>query len=78
MDLNDLEGATTAPLLTDSTASTASPKKKITVQEYHRHKATEEQQATTFLDQDENGEDLDYKDFEPQDNRPTSRSAIRH
>ena len=43
------------------------PKKKITIQEYNHCKATEEQWAATFLDQDENGEDLDYEDFKPQD-----------
>ena len=66
MNLDSLEGATTAPP-PFSSATLALPKKKITIQEYHRCKATEEQQVTTFLNQDENGEDLDYEDFDPQD-----------
>ena len=43
------------------------PKKKISIQEYNHHKAAEQQWAATYLDWDENGEDLDYEDFEPQD-----------
>ena len=30
-------------------------------------KATEQQRVSTYLNRDENGEDLDYEDFEPQD-----------
>ena len=44
--------------------ATVLPKNKITVQEYHCHKAVEEESKATFLDKDENGEELDYEDFE--------------
>ena len=42
MGLEGLEGTTTAPSLSD-TATLALAKKKITIQEYHHRKATEEQ-----------------------------------
>ena len=58
--------ATSVPLLSSSTMS-APPKKKISIQEYNCHNATEQQWAATYLDRDENREDLDYEDFEPQD-----------
>ena len=41
--------------------------KKISIQEYNHHKVTEQQRASTYLDRDKNGKDLDYEDFEPQD-----------
>ena len=75
-DLEGLEGATAAPLLSSSATMVPSPsssamsvpvKKKISIQEYNCHKATEQQRASTYLDRDENGEDLDYEDFELQD-----------
>ena len=75
-DLEGLEGTTTAPSLSSSTttaphpsspATSAPTKKKISIQEYNRHKATEQQLAATYLDRDENGEELDYEDFELQD-----------
>ena len=75
-DLDGLEGTTAAPSpsspttmappLSSSTMS-APTKKKISIQEYNSRKAAEQQQASTYLDRDENGEDLDYEDFEPQD-----------
>ena len=76
MDLEGLEGTTSAPPPSGSTASIP-PKKKITTQEYNHHKATEEQWVATFLDQDENGEDLDYEDFEPQDNTANIQISYR-
>ena len=73
-DLEGLEGTTAAPS-PSSSATTVPPlsvsatlvptKKKISLQEYNCCKATEQQQASTYLDRDENGED--YEDFEPQD-----------
>ena len=75
-DLEGLEGttaapspsssATTVPPLSSSTTS-APTRKKISIQEYNRHKAAEQQLAATYLNRDENGEELDYEDFEPQD-----------
>ena len=75
-DLEGLEGATVA-LQLSSSATTAPPpsssatsvpaKKKISIEEYNRCKAVEWQLASTYLDRDENGEDLDYEDFKPQD-----------
>ena len=76
-NLDDLEGTTTAPP-PSSSAMLAPPKKKITIQEYHCHKAAEEQWVTTFLDQDENGEDLDYEDFDPQDNLANIQISYRN
>ena len=76
MDLEGLEGATAAPSLSSSTttvpppsssATSAPTKKKISIQEYNHHKATQQQWASTYLNRDENGEDLDFEDFEPQD-----------
>ena len=75
-DLEGLEGDTTAPSPSSSTttapslsgsATSAPTKKKISIQEYNCRKATEQQQASTYLDRDKNRKDLDYKDFEPQD-----------
>ena len=76
MDLEGLEGATAAPQ-PSSSATTAPPlfsstilaptKKVISIEEYNRHWAAEWQLASAYLDRDENGEDLDYEDFEPQD-----------
>ena len=67
MNLDGLEGATTAPPLSGS-ATSVPPKKKISIQEYNHHKAAEQQWVATYLDQDENREDLDYEDFQLQDN----------
>ena len=67
MNLDGLEGATAAPP-PSSSATSAPPKKKISIQEYKHHKAAEQQWAATYLNQDKNGGDLDYEDFEPQDN----------
>ena len=50
-----------------SSATSAPAKKKISIEEYNCHKAAEQQLASTYLDRDENGEDLDYEDFELQD-----------
>ena len=75
-DLEGLEGATAAPSPSSSTTTvpplpgSAMPvptKKKISLQEYNCRKAAEQQWASTYLDRDENGEDLDYEDFKPQD-----------
>ena len=76
MNLDGLEGATTAPPLSSS-ATLVLPKKKITIQEYHCRKAAEEQWVTTFLDQDKNGEDLDYEDFDPQDDLANIQISYR-
>ena len=74
MDLEGLEGATTAPSLSSSSTMVPSPsssamlapaKKKISIQEYNCRKAAEQQWASTYLDRDENREDLNYEDFEP-------------
>ena len=76
-DLEGLEGATAA-LQSASPATTVPPpssfamsvpvkKKAISIEEYNRHKATEWELASAYLDKDENGEDLDYDDFEPQE-----------
>ena len=76
MDLEGLEGATTASPPSSSTTMVPSPsssttsvpaKKKISIQEYNCRKAAEQQRASTYLDRDENREDLDYEDFQPQD-----------
>ena len=75
-DLEGLEGTTTAPSPSSSAtmvpppSSSAVPapvKKKISIQEYNSRKAAEQQRASTYLDRDENGEELDYEDYEPQD-----------
>ena len=76
MDLAGLEGATAAPYPSSSTTmapclsspTTSAPtKKKIYIQEYNRRKATEQQLAAIYLNRDKKGEELDYEDFEPQD-----------
>ena len=76
-DLEGLEGATMAPQPSSSTtiapplssSATLAPVKKkiISIEEYNRRKVAEWQLASAYLDREENGEDLDYKDFEPQD-----------
>ena len=77
MDLEGLEGATAA-LQSSSPTTTAPPpsssatlvpakKKVISIEEYNHCKAAERQLASTYLNRDENGEDLDYEDFQPQD-----------
>ena len=75
-DFEGLEGATMAPSLSSSATTVLPPsssatlvpaKKKISIQEYNCHKAVEWQLVTAYLDRDENGEELDYEDFEPQD-----------
>ena len=77
MDLEGLEGTavalqssnptTMAPPLSSSTTSAPAKKKVILIEEYNHHKATEQQLASAYLGRDENGEDLDYEDFDPQD-----------
>ena len=77
MDLEGLEGATVAlqpsssanmvPPPSSSAASVPAKKKVISIEEYNHRWAAEWQLASTYLDRDENGEDLDYEDFEPQD-----------
>ena len=73
--LEVVEGATAAPEPSSSTRTSgqsestvpALEKKKITLDEYHRCKAVKQQQTAASLDLDENGERLDYDDFEPED-----------
>ena len=75
-DLEGLEGATAA-LQSASPATTAPPpsssaasvpvKKKVISIEYNRCKAAERELASVYLDKDENGEELDYDNFDPQD-----------
>ena len=66
-DLGGLEGATVALQLSSSattvpplssSATLAPAKKKISIEEYNRCKAVEWQLASTYLNRDENGEDL--------------------
>ena len=73
-DLEGLEGATVAPQPSSSTtmapppsssATLAPAKKKISIEEYNHCKAVERELVSTYLDRDENREDLDYEDFEP-------------
>ena len=74
--LGGVEGTTAAPKPSSSTMmsrqseSTAHvlEKKKITLDEYHCRKAMKQQQTATSLHLDENGERLDYDNFEPEDN----------
>ena len=77
MDLEGLEGATVAPqsaspatmapLLSSSAALVPVKKKAISIEEYNRCKAAERELASAYLDKDENGEELDYNNFDPQD-----------
>ena len=76
-DLEGLEGATaalqssnpatTVPPPSSSTTSVPAKKKVISIEEYNCRKAAERQLASAYLDRDENEEDLDYEDFNPQD-----------
>ena len=59
--------STMASKLSESTAPTPE-KKKITLDEYNRRKALKLQQTVASPNLDENGEHLDYDDFEPDDN----------
>ena len=59
-------GSTTASEPSESTAPI--PEKKITLDEYNCCKALKLQQTVASLNLDENGERLDYDDFEPEDN----------
>ena len=65
-DLEGLEGATVVPP-PSSSATSVPAKKKISIEQYNHHKAAEQQLASAYLNRDENGEDLDYEDFKPQD-----------
>ena len=73
--LEGVVGATAAPEPSSSTTasepseSTAPvpEKKKITLDEYNRCKALKLQQTAASPNLDENGEHLDYNDFEPDD-----------
>ena len=73
--LEGIVGATAAPEPSSSTmASEPSEstvpileKKKMTLDEYNRHKALKLQQTVASPNLDENGERLDYDDFEPED-----------
>ena len=75
-DLEGLEGATAAPSPSSSATTVPPPsssamsvpaKKKISIQEYNRCKGAERQLVSEYLNRDENREDLDYEDFELQD-----------
>ena len=76
-DLEGLEGATvapqpsspttTAPPLSSSATLVPAKKKVISIEEYKCCKAAKRQLASIYLNRDKNGEDLDYEDFEPQD-----------
>ena len=76
-DLEGLEGTTAAmqssnttamaPPPSSSTTSVPAKKKVILIEEYNHCKAAERQLVSAYLDRDENGEDLDYEDFDPQD-----------
>ena len=76
-DLEGLEGttaalqsasiATTVPPPSSSATSAAVKKKAISIEEYNNCKAAERELASTYLDKDENGEELDYDNFNPQD-----------
>ena len=55
------------PPLSSSATSVPAKKKVISIEEYNCHKPVEWQLVSTYLDRDENGEDLDYEDFKPQD-----------
>ena len=73
--LEGVEGTTAAPEPSSSTTvseqseSTAPvpEKKKITLDEYNCRKALKQQQTVASPNLDENGECLDYDDFEPED-----------
>ena len=77
-DLEGLKGATAAPQSPNpattvpppSSSATSAPAKNkvISIEEYNHHKVAERQLASAYLDKHENGEDLDYDDFNPQDN----------
>ena len=76
-DLEGLEGTTVAPQLaspatmapppSSSAVSAPAKKKAISIEEYNCHKAAELELASSYLDKDKNGEDLDYDDFNPQE-----------
>ena len=66
-DLEGLEGATEALQLSRSATSVPAKKKVISIEEYNCCRAVEQELASTYLNKDENGEDLDYDDFDPQD-----------
>ena len=77
MDLEGLEGATAAPQSARPTTAVPPPsssavsapvkKKVISIEEYNGHKAAERELASAYLNKDENGEELEYDDFDPQD-----------
>ena len=84
--LEGLEGATTAPSPSSSdttapppssSATSAPAKKIISTQEYNCCKAVEWQLVSAYLDRDKNREDLDYEDFEPQDNPANVQISYR-
>ena len=87
IDLEGLKGATAALQSSSSTTMAPSPsssatlvpakKKIISIEEYNCCKAAEWQLASIYLNRDENGEDLDYEDFEPQDNPANIKIGYR-
>ena len=87
MDLEGLEGTTVAPQsaspitmvppLSSFTVSVPVKKKAISIEEYNCRKATEWELAPTYLDKDENGEDLDYDNFDPQEDPANIQISYR-
>ena len=67
MALQPPSPATTVPPPFSSTTLVPAKKKVISIEKYNCRKAAELQLASAYLDRDENGEDLDYEDFESQD-----------
>ena len=86
-DQEGLEGAMMAPQPSSSTtmapplssSATLAPVKKkiISIEEYNCHKVAEWQLASAYLDRDEKREDLDYEDFEPQDDPANIQISYR-
>ena len=61
-----------------SSSTTLAPaKKKISIQEYNCCRAAEWQLASTYLDRDKNREELDYEDFELQDDPANFQISYR-
>ena len=65
--LQQLRSCPAPPPLSSSAALVPAKKKVISIEEYNCRQAAEWQLASAYLDREENGDDLDYEDFEPQD-----------
>ena len=86
-DLEGLEGttvapqsaspATMAPPPSSSAVSAPVKKKVISTEEYNHRKATERELVSTYLDKDQNREELDYDDFDPQDDPANIQISYR-